>query len=208
MGKRFARLAAALIALAAVAGVVLLYRDYVAGKSGAELLWKTIDFFSFFTVESNILVAALTGALAIGVDSRVTRPAVAGAACLYIAVTGVTYFYLLRKIHHPEGLALLAVNLLHYTVPPAFVVFWLVFVPKGSLGVRGAVAWLVFPIVYAAYTLIRGPFVGFYPYPFIDVATLGLAAVLRNIVNFVIGFAVAAALIVAVDRLIGRMQRA
>ena len=28
--------------------------------------------------------------------------------------------------------------------------------------------WLVFPILYCVYSLIRGPFVDFYPYPFLD----------------------------------------
>ncbi|MEX0852930.1 MAG: Pr6Pr family membrane protein [Bauldia sp.] len=208
---RLARSAAAVITVTAAAGVVLLYGDFVAGRSGAALLWRSIDFFSFFTVESNLLVAGLTGAFALASGARgatlIKRPAVAGAASLYIAVTGVTYYVLLSAIYHPVGLGLLATNLLHYVVPPAYVAFWLVFVPKGALGLRAAAAWLAFPIAYAAYTLIRGPFAGLYPYPFIDAAALGYAGVLRSVAGLIVGFALAAILIVALDRLMGRLRR-
>lgn len=206
-----ARLSAATIAVAAVVGIVLLYRDYVS-KSDGGLAIRTIQFFSFFTIESGLLVAVFTTALALAPTRRETvligQPAVAGAICLYASVTGVTYYFLLRHLYDPHGAELVATNLLHYVVPPAFVAFWLVFVPKGTLDVWSAAKWLIFPAVYAAYTLIRGAFAGWYPYPFVDVTVLGYVGVALSIARFILGFAAAALLILAVDRRIGPRERA
>ncbi len=36
-----------------------------------------------------------------------------------------------------------------------------------------ALIWLVYPLLFAVYSLIRGPIVGWYPYPFLDPAHVG-----------------------------------
>jgi hypothetical protein len=198
--RPLARIAAGLIAATSALGIVFQYPDFVVGKTSAAALKSTVDFFSMFTIETNILVCALTTAIALGQGGRIARPTVAGAACLYIAVTGLTYFVLLRPIYHPEGITLVAINLLHYAVPLAYVAFWLAFIPKGRLTLRSAATWLVFPAAFNAYTLVRGAATGWYPYPFLDVTTLGIAAVLRTTAMILIGFAVGGALIVAADR--------
>jgi hypothetical protein len=41
-------------------------------------------------------------------------------------------------------------------------------------------AWLAYPLVWFAYTLIRGASVDWYPYPFVDVAAHGYGRVLVN----------------------------
>jgi hypothetical protein len=33
---------------------------------------------------------------------------------------------------------------------------------------KQALIWLAYPLVFCAYSLIRGPIVGWYPYPFLD----------------------------------------
>jgi uncharacterized membrane protein len=48
------------------------------------------------------------------------------------------------------------------------VVDWLLDPPDRPPRIRRALAWLLYPLVYLAYSLIRGPRVGWYPYPFLD----------------------------------------
>jgi hypothetical protein len=46
----------------------------------------------------------------------------------------------------------------------------------------GTLAWSVlFPLAWLAYTLLRGPVVTWYPYPFIDVITHGYVRVVANV---------------------------
>jgi hypothetical protein len=67
---------------------------------------------------------------------------------------------------------------------------------------------LIAPLAYGVYTLARGPIVGWYPYPFVDVTELGYPHVFRNIVEFVIFFAFVSSIYVLIDRLVGRFRTA
>lgn len=167
------------------------------------------NYFSFFTILSNILVAVTVTAAALAPESRLGRflsdPRVATATVLYISVTGLVYAVILAKLYHLEGWVLLFNRLLHYVVPPLFVLFWLAFVRKGTLTIRYLPLMLIAPLAYGAYTLIRGPMVGWYPYPFIDAATLGYPATIRNIVEFTVFFALLGSVYILIDHVVGRL---
>jgi hypothetical protein len=97
---------------------------------------------------------------------------------------------------------------LHYATPILFLAFWLFAVIKGRLTLDVVPKMLVFPVLFAAYTLIRGPLAGWYPYPFLDAGSLGYGQVAANIFFLVAAFAALALLLVAIDRLIGRLRNA
>lgn len=152
---------------------------------------STINFFSFFTVQSNIIGAV---ALAIGVvilmRSRRVEPrwfsVLRVCATSYLATTGVVYNLLLRGIDLPQGATLPWSNeVLHVIVPLIMVFDWL-FAPGRhtlSWNVIGVV--VIYPIVWAVFTMVRGPFIfsdamqrmGWYPYPFLDPANGGYPSV-------------------------------
>ena len=193
----------------AVVGWWAVVGQYFAGHS--ESLPSTIDYFSYFTILSNVLVAATLTFAALAPRSPPGRfllgPGPLLAASVYITVTGVTYYFLLASLYHLTGWVLIYDQMLHYVMPPAFVLFWLLFVHRGGIGIASATWVLVPPLVYAAYTFVRGPLTGFYPYPFVDVPEIGIAAAARNVVGFVIFFFAVALAFVAIDRLIVRMRR-
>jgi len=165
-----------------------------------------VDYLSYFTIESNVLVAATFTAAAIAPQSAIgrflLRPKVAVATALYIAVTCIVYYFLLSGLLHLNGWTLRFDHLLHYVMPPAYLIFWLLFIPRGSLHLRTVPVLLIFPLLYGAYTLVHGAFTGFYPYPFVDVAKLGYQQVFRNIVGFVIFFSLVGSILVLIDRTI------
>jgi hypothetical protein len=202
------RRAAALVALLAIVGLILEYQTYAAGYSGARLFWRTVDFFSFFTVEANVLVAIVAAASIFAPRSRAAArlagAPVAGAACLYACVAGATYFFLLRYRHHPTGLALVADNLLHYLVPTAYLALWVGGLPKAGLTLRTLARWMIFPSLYLAYALFRGPRTGFSPYPFIDVAKLGYVGAALNVLALSLAFMGTGAVLVWLSRLVHR----
>jgi hypothetical protein len=92
-------------------------------------------------------------------------------------------------------------------MPPAYVISWLAFVPKGGLRLSAAAWALIPPIAYAAYTFVHGPWTGFYPYPFVDVPKIGVWHTARNVLEFVVFFYVMGIFFVALDRLIARFRR-
>ena len=170
------------------------------------------NYFSYFTILSNLLVAATLTSAALIPDSAIARffarPVVATSTVVYITVTGLVYYFLLAALYDLEGWTKQFDHILHYVVPPAYVLFWLAFVRKGTLHV-GSIPWmLIAPLAYGVYTLARGPIVGWYPYPFVDVTELGYPHVFRNIVEFVIFFAFVSSIYVLIDRLVGRFRMA
>jgi hypothetical protein len=181
--------------------------QYFNAYAGTPNAW---NYLSFFTILSNILVAVTLTSAALAPDSSAgrffARPVVATSVAVYITVTGLVYYFLLASLYDLEGWTKHFDHILHYVMPPAFVLYWLVFVRKGTLHV-GSIPWmLIFPLLYGVYTLLRGPFVHWYPYPFIDVSTLGYPRTFRNIGEFIVFFAFMSSIYVLIDHLIGRIK--
>ena len=208
MWTRLGRLWAGIVAIAALAGVSLQYYDLMSGKPAAGFWPATVNYFSYFTVESNVLVFVVAAVAALAPSGRLwqwfRRPAVVGAACLYIGITGVVYFLFLRHLFHFQGLGAVANDLLHFFDPLAFAVYWLLFAPKSGLRLKLAAVWLAYPVAYGAYILLRGPSSGFYPYPFVDVPALGYPHVFANMAMFLACFAIAGAALVLIGRVVAR----
>lgn len=142
---------------------------------------RVVRFFSYFTVESNILVGVAAAMLLLRPDRdgplwRVLRLD----ALIGISVTGVVYTTLLRGVVELHGAAAVTNALVHYVAPLMAVIGWLLFGPRPRLTENTLVASLIWPALYVAYTLAHGAASHRYPYPFIDVAKLGYATALRN----------------------------
>jgi hypothetical protein len=63
-------------------------------------------------------------------------------------------------------------------------------------------AFLVFPVAYAIYSLVRGGLTGWYPYPFLDLRAHTAPEIVVNLVFLTIGFALFAAMLVTLDRIL------
>jgi hypothetical protein len=130
------------------------------------------NFFSFFTIESNSLSAAIliVSALALAAGRRDRTVAMLrGANTLNMVVVGVTFSLLLAGLENTEFTAVPWDNtVLHYIAPVAVALDWVLDVPRVSTAFTRAMVWLAFPVAYLAYSLVRGPIVDWYPYPFLD----------------------------------------
>ena len=153
--------------------------------------WNPANFFSYFTIESNILavVTFLLSAFFLFAGNRNKKlDFLRGAATFFMVVTGIVFAVLLSGI---EGIVLTAAPwdniVLHYLIPIAIVVDWIVDGPSVKLSYRKALLWLVFPVAYVAYSLIRGPIVNWYPYPFLNPANGGYGQVFVTSVIIMIG---------------------
>ncbi|MDD0997466.1 Pr6Pr family membrane protein [Pseudomonas sp. TNT2022 ID1044] len=197
------------VAVAAILGWVgLSIQMYLIFHSrwtlGASLLGGLMSFFSYFTVLSNTLVATVLTCELTSRESAARRwflqPWVSSGIAVSIVVVGLAYSLLLRHLWHPEGWQWLADELLHDVMPVLFLVYWFCCVPKGSLRLRHIALWVIYPLVYFGYALLRGHFLAVYPYPFIDVDKLGYPQVFINAGGLLAGFVVIALVLIGLDR--------
>jgi hypothetical protein len=198
-----------LITLLAVLGwsglSIQLYLIFFARLSiDASLLGGLVSFFSYFTVLSNTLVATVLTCAVTTRESAVRRwflrPSVSSGIAVSITVVGLAYSILLRHLWHPQGWQFIADELLHDVMPLLFLGYWWFCVPKGTLRLWHLPLWLIYPLVYFIYALLRGHMLGAYAYPFIDVALLGYPQVFINAGGILIGFVLIGLLVIGIDR--------
>lgn len=198
----------ALVGWAALALQLWLSLSTNPDKTSGEL---TLNFFSYFTVLTNVLAAVALSGPAIAPDSRLGRwtasEGVRAAVAMYIAVVGVTYHFLLSHVWDPQGLLFVANRLLHYVMPVAFVLDWLLFTPKGRLRWVDPAKWLSFPALYVVWTLIHGYASGWWPYWFVNVPALGWGRTGLAFAGMLGLFLVIGLILVAIDRTLGRRDR-
>jgi hypothetical protein len=125
---------------------------------------------------------------------------------LFIGITGLIYVTLLAPLWDPQGAQRWADTGLHYAVPVMYLVGWLAG-PHGGLHRRGLLAALAFPTVYLGWALLVGRLSGQYPYPFLDLKTLGTALVLRNVLGVAVVFVVGGALLWWLDSALAARRR-
>jgi hypothetical protein len=164
--------------------------------AGATLPGRLLRVASFFTIQSNVLVAITSAQLAYRPDRdgllwRVLRLD----GLVGITVTGIVYSTVLARIHEPKGWEQTSTNaVFHYVAPVLAVVGWLLFGPRPRID-RAVVLWsLAWPLLWFGYTLCAGAISGWYPYPFVSVTAHGYGHVLLNAlaVTAVLGAAAAA----------------
>ncbi len=103
-----------------------------------------------------------------------------------IMLTGLVAHFMLRKMFvnmEPEVKA--GLMLLHYVVPIATFLDWILFDEKGRTDRKMPLFAALFPIVYVAVSMVAAQFMtgdSRYPYPFLNVDMLGAGTVALNIV--------------------------
>lgn len=170
--------------------------------------FNPINFFSYFTIETNILVVItlLLSAVAVAMGKNNKLDVLRSAVTVYILIVGIGFSLLLAGI---EGLTLTAVPwdnvVLHYIMPAVMLVDFLIDRPKHKVLFKKSLIWLLFPIIYIAYSLIRGALVGWYPYPFLNPDPNGYGAVAFTVLGLLV---LSFVLIWGVTKLSGRRTAA
>jgi hypothetical protein len=205
MPNRYRHLAAlsALLGWLALA-LQLLLSIQLTKANGQGALAGVWLYLGYFTVLTNVLVAiALTAAAGIGSGptARFFRRAdVHTALAMSIVIVCAIYNLMLRQLWHPHGWQIVADDALHVVVPLLFVLHWWLAVPKATLRWAQIAYWQAWPAAYFAYALTRGAMTHWYPYPFLDVTTLGYPHVLLNACAVLLVFIAVAALLLALGR--------
>lgn len=138
--------------------------------------FNVVNYFSYFTNLSNLFAAIvmLIGAAYVlqrrqpTLKDDLTR----GSSVAAMAVVGIVFSLLLR--HADVGALMPWVNTVtHYIMPVAAFADWLYQPPELKLTLRQIPYWMIYPLTYLFYVLIRGALIGWYPYPFLNPANVG-----------------------------------
>jgi hypothetical protein len=188
------RIAAGLVALICWAGLAVQFRaTYASHHDIAATIWILLR---FFTVITNLLLAIVMSAVALG---RRVSAFILGGVAIAILLVGVVYMTLLRGLVELSGGALLADTLLHRVSPVAMALWWLLFAPRARLRWSAPWWWAIYPLAYFGYALGRGAFGDKYPYPFMDVGKLGWPQTALNAAGIALAFILAGFVLVWID---------
>ena len=142
---------------------------------------SVVNFFSFFTVLSNLLAATVFVVTAVtdlrrprGLPRTPSRDLLRGFPVVPMATTGLVWVVALRDLDEALQTTIPWVNtVVHILMPVVVVLDWLLDPPREPIALRRALVWLAYPVLWAVYTLVRGPLAHWYPYPFLDPAQVG-----------------------------------
>ncbi|MEV7873306.1 Pr6Pr family membrane protein [Microbacterium sp. NPDC089188] len=178
-------IARAVAAAAIITAVVAQFVSTVAGAvdNGRDVVTTVANFFSFFTILSNVSAAIVLLLLAARFLRRrsleADPPALATALAwvsTYMIVTGIVYNLLLRGLPlQPETVGW-SNEILHVWGPLFLLLDVLLGAGRRRLGWGAALGAAIFPIAWIVYTLVRAPLITnpttgapfWYPYPFLN----------------------------------------
>ncbi len=189
------------VPLAALVVAAIVAQASYSADAGALI---PVNFVSFFTIQSNLIGVAvfLIGAARWRGPSTPGWDLVRGAAALNLTVTFVVFALLLSNADVEVPLPWVN-TVVHELFPLAVLGDWLLDPPAAPISFRRALWWLAYPLLWLAYTMIRGPIAGWYPYPFLDPANGGYGTVAL----YVVGILVFGLVVVAVLRVAGNALR-
>lgn len=189
------------ILLAALAWFAILLQLYLTTGS-------IINFFSYFTILSNLLVAcSLTVCLLFPQSTAgvfFSKLSVQTAITLYIFIVGLVYNLVLRGLVPLQGWGWMVDNLLHVAVPVFYVLYWLLYRTRGRLKWSDGLYWTLFPLAYLMYSLLRGAATSWYPYPFLNAHTFGYPKVMVNVVVMIAAFFIVGLALIALNNFLSK----
>lgn len=192
---RAARLVAAVLALVGWAGLVLQFLIFESRVGIGLASWR---FVGFFTVLSNIGIALIATAIALGQANRLTSARARLMGLTAVVTVGFVYSLLLRSLWNPTGLQKLADAALHDWTPILFAALWAL-MPHGELKWSDMKWALTPPAAYLTYALTRGAFDGWYPYYFLNPTLQTPVELALGIFGTLFIFAIVAGSAIAVD---------
>ena len=145
-------------------------------------LFASVNFFSYFTVQSAMLAVGTLLVAAWFAWFRLRDPVLLGVlrtvVTVYLLVSGVVFAMIALQASSRDYRLEVpwSDTILHFVVPALALIAWTV---DAVIAVNPPVPWrtiglvLVLPSIWLAYTLVRGAEIGWYPYFFLDESQVG-----------------------------------
>jgi len=132
------------------------------------------EYFSYVTVQSSLMniVALIVGGIFALRSSRDTEllTAVRMSLVAYAVIVGVVYNVLLRDIVSVGYVSTITWpnEVIHVIIPIFLILEWLLAPGRETLSFKRIGFAIAYPLLWVAFTLVRGPLTGWYPYPFLE----------------------------------------
>jgi hypothetical protein len=170
------------------------------GVPAVRAIWISLRHFTNLT---NLSIAVTFTGLLVG-WKRFANQSLLGGIAVSSGLVLVTSYWLISSPFDLSSGADVADVLLNFVVPLAVLAFWFESVPKGKLTFRDPFLWLIYPLIYFDYAILRGAAEGVFAYRFINGIAVGWGrtfwtALLILACYFDAGFAC-----VWLDRLLGK----
>lgn len=147
-----------------------------------------------FTFQSNLMVAITFLYSSLTILFRKKQTPVLdffkNASVIYMIVCISTYHFLLASGGEYAGIRTITNMTLHYVIPIAVFINWILFEAKKKYSFKFIFYWTVYPVLYCMISSLRGLFDGFYPYFFLNPNGEIPAGVgsYSNVAGFIIAF--------------------
>lgn len=199
----FSALSAGMVWIALISELYLTLSDSV--HSGRGFLYGISDYFSYFTMLTNILCAFIFTAYSRKASDKsaielLKNPVLLTVAEISILGVSIIYHVMLRNLWSPTGLQAFSTNVLHYFTPICFSVLYINVYTHYRLSWKSLYAMVIYPSAYGLFILARGAVTSEYPYPFVDVNKVGYFQVSIFLVSMLILFVITASLFIASNR--------
>ena len=154
--------------------IVIIFWNYFMQLD--QVPFKTIDYFSLFTIISNILggIVLIFSAFKFKTEDKQKLDYLRGMNASYLIIVGIVYFALIADTPGFSYLALDHSNvILHRLMPFVLLLDFAFDRPDSKFEYKKTLLWMIIPLSFVAYSLIRGPIAKWYPYEFLDPGEVG-----------------------------------
>jgi len=137
------------------------------GKTG----FRVADYFSLFTILSNIFagIVLILSAFKCKSEDRRKLDYLRAMNATYLLIVAIVYYALVADSGGFQYLTIDHANfILHRLMPIVLLIDFAVDRPIDKFEYKKTLLWLVAPLVYVFYSLIRGNITKWYPYTFLD----------------------------------------
>ncbi|MBY9014940.1 MAG: Pr6Pr family membrane protein [Candidatus Lokiarchaeota archaeon] len=196
---------------------ILIYRILFAGLSWFTFIASAVNYalnigpilewfngFKSFTYQTNLIITIWLTLAILWHNKpetleKITGP-LKGAFTLYITITFIFFAVLLAPLYQPTGFAAFSNVILHYLIPIAFIVDWILTETKLRYKWSYLLYWIIYPLCYLVFAFIHGTFTGDYLYPFLDINELGILWYILSISVLIAAGLVLGCLYIAINR--------
>lgn len=124
-----------------------------------------------------------------------------------ITLVMLFYHFMLAPYYQMEGALQVATILLHYVTPIAYLGWWALCAPHGSLKIRDLPIMLLPGLLYVAWVLIRGLWAHEYPYDILNPDKLGYGGVAIGVGIIFVAVSIFCLLLIWLDGILGRTRQ-
>ncbi len=170
---------------------------------GLNLFAAIVRQYSYFTNLTNLMLILIYAAYLfpnIATLGFLRAPLTRASAAAAISLVFLYYHFVLSPIWNPEGLAAITDTSLHYVLPITYLAWFALFNRSGSMTFWNIAKMLAGPLLYLAYILVRGTFIGEYPYPAFNMDDLGFLQTMRNSAELLAFLSILSVIFIGIDR--------